>query len=87
VKSDCQVWFGIETSNRMWEDFGRLLGSGDQQAGRAEVAADGRSRDPVSVVVFEIPGDGVGVGVQSRVAQFFADPHDEVDRLGRKGGR
>jgi hypothetical protein len=41
----------------------------------------------VSVVVLQVPGDGLGAGVQAGVAQLFADPDDEVDDLGRQGGR
>ena len=36
-------------------------------AGDAQVAADGGSRHLVSVVVLEVPGDGVGAGVQAGV--------------------
>ena len=64
-----------------------LLGLGGDQPGPGQVAADGRSRHAVSVVVFEMPGDGLGAGIQSRVGQFLADPHDEVDHVGCECGR
>jgi hypothetical protein len=35
----------------------------------------------VAVVVLEVPGDGLGAGVQSGVGQFLADPDDEVDHV------
>ena len=39
------------------------------------------------VVVLEVPGDGLGAGVQSCVGQLFADPDDEVDHFGCECGR
>ena len=33
------------------------------------------------VVVLQVPGDGVGSGVQAGVGQLFAQAHDEVDDL------
>ena len=39
------------------------------------------------VVVLEVPGDGLGAGVQSRIGQFLAYRHDEVDHVGSEGGR
>jgi len=36
----------------------------------------------VSVVVLEMPGDGLRAGVQADVGEFLADPHDQVDDLG-----
>ena len=37
----------------------------------------------VSVVVLEVPGDGVRAGVQPAVGQLLAQPDDQVDGLGR----
>jgi len=59
-----------------------LLRLGDHEPGRGQVTADARSRYSVSVVVLEMPGDGLGAGVQTTVGEFLADPHDEVDELG-----
>jgi hypothetical protein len=59
-----------------------LLGFGGDQPCRGEVAADGRSRYPVSVVVLEVPGDGLRAGAQAGVGQLLANPHDEVDDVG-----
>ena len=33
------------------------------------------------VVVLEVPGDGVGSGVQALLGELFAQPHDELDRV------
>ena len=76
---------GLVRQGRLEPDVGglrSLLRLGSDQPCRGEVAADGRSRHPVSVVVLEVPGDGLGAGVQPGVGQFLADPHDEVDDLG-----
>ena len=67
--------------------LGSLRGLGGDQPCRGEVAADGGSRHPVSVVVLEVPGDGLGAGVQAGVGQLLADPQDELDHRGRQGGR
>jgi hypothetical protein len=75
---------GLVRHGRLEADVGRLrslLGLGGDEPCRGEVADDGRSRDLVSVVVGQVPGDGVGAGVQSRVGQFLADPHDQIDHL------
>ena len=53
-------------------DVGRLrsfLGLGGDQPGASQVAADGRSRHPVPVGMLEMPGDGLGAVVQSRVRE------------------
>ena len=39
------------------------------------------------VVVLEVPGDGVGAGVQTAVVQFLTNPDDEIDNLRRDGRR
>ena len=41
----------------------------------------------MSVVVVQVPGDGVGAGVQAGVGQLLAEPHDQVDHLRSQGGR
>jgi hypothetical protein len=62
--------------------LGSLLRLGDHQPRRGEVAADCRSGHPVSVVVLEMPGNGLRASIQARADQFLADPHDQVDDLG-----
>ena len=38
-------------------------------------------------MVLEVPGNGLGAGVQARVGQLLAQPHDPVNQLGGQGGR
>ena len=59
--------------------FGPLLWGGLDEAGGGEVAADGGDGDVGAVVVLEVPGDGVGSGVESFAGEFGAQGHDEVD--------
>jgi len=54
---------------------------------RFEVARDRGSRDGHAVVVLEVPGDGVGPGVQAGGGQFLPVLEDQVDGLGRGRGR
>ena len=65
VKSACQrspVLFGGEADVG---GFGPFLRAGLHEAGGGQVAADGGDGDVEAVVVLEVPGDGVGSGVEA----------------------
>jgi hypothetical protein len=49
------------------------------QPGRGEVAADRGDRYLQLMVVLQMPGDGVGSGVQARGAQLGAEFDDQID--------
>lgn len=51
------------------------------------MAADGRVGHPVAVVVVQVPGDGVGSGVQAGAGETFTQRHDQVDDCGCGGAR
>ena len=59
--------------------FGPFVGCGCDEAGGVEVAADGGDRNVEVVVVLEVPGDGVGSGVEAFAVQFGAQGDHEVD--------
>ena len=37
--------------------------------------------------MLEVPGDGVGAGVQTGLGQLLAEPGDQLDQLRRQCGR
>ena len=47
------------------------------------MAADGRAGHPVSVVVLQVPGDGVRSGVEAGGGQFAAQAHDPTNKAVR----
>ena len=57
------------------------------QPGRGEVAADRGDRHLQLVVMFQMPGDGVGSGVKARGAQLGAQFDDQIDGGLRQAGR
>jgi len=67
--------------------LGFLVGFGGDEARLAEVAADCRGRDGDAVVGGEVPGDGVGAGVEPCRGEVFAQLEDEFyDVWGCFGG-
>jgi hypothetical protein len=67
--------------------LGALVGLGDDQPSPREVAGDGGDRDSALMVVSQVPGDGVGSGVESLLGELFAEPDDQLDHLvGDRGG-
>jgi hypothetical protein len=60
---------GLGTFRRCWGD----------QSGCGEVAADRGDRHLQLVVMFQMPGDGVGSGVEARGAQLVAELDDQID--------
>jgi hypothetical protein len=70
-------------------DLGRagpFLGLRDDQAVGSEVAADRRSRHGELVVLAQVPGDGVGPGVEALLGQLFPQPDDQLDGVGAGRG-
>ena len=53
----------------------------DHQSRASQVSADGRAEVTTPVVVLEVPGDGVGAGVQAAVTEFPAQSEDQVAHL------
>jgi len=67
-------------------DVGRLrllLRVGGDQSGGDQLPGDGSPGDGEAVVVFQVPADGVGAGVQAGLGEFLPDLDDQVDGLGR----
>ncbi len=60
---------------------------GGDQASLGQVTGDGRPGDDDTVVVLEVPGDGVWAGVQSGGIELGAEVVDELDEGGVKGAR
>ena len=72
VKSACQrspALFGGEADVGR---FGPFVGAGLDEAGGVQVAADGGHGDLEAVVVLQVPGDGVGSGVEAFAGQLGA---------------
>ena len=67
--------------------FGAFLRAGCDEPGRGEVAADGGRRNSHVVVMVEVPGDGVGSGVESFAGQLVAHLEDQLDGGLRQSGR
>ena len=65
--------------------LGSLPRLGSHESGASQVAADGRSGDLVSVVVLQVPGDGVGAGVEPRGDQLLAELEDVGDHSRLEG--
>nr|WP_245595495.1 hypothetical protein [Glycomyces tenuis] len=64
------------------------MGRWFNQAGPGEVAVDGRGRDG-GLVGLQVPGDGVGFGIETYCGEFLAQLHDQGDRRvigGFRGG-
>jgi hypothetical protein len=59
--------------------LGTLLRCWGDQSGRGEVVADRGDRYLQLVVMFQVPGDGVGSGVKARGAQLVAQFDDQID--------
>ena len=67
--------------------LGPLLRLGGDQALPGQGARDGAEGDLELVVVLEVPGAGLGAGVESGLGQSLADPDDQVDaRLRDRSG-
>jgi hypothetical protein len=66
----------------MEDDFASSSGRGDQSGGD-QLPGDGSPGDGAAVVVFQLPADGVGAGVQAGLGEFLPDLDDQVDGLGR----
>ena len=67
--------------------LGSLLRRWGDQPGAGQVAADGGRRHGHAVVVAEVPGDGVGPGVQARGGELVAELGDQRDGGWWDGGR
>jgi hypothetical protein len=66
--------------------FRALLRLGGDQAGPGQVAADGGHRHHQGVVPGQVPGDGVGSGVQARGGELLAQLDDQSHGgLGKRG--
>ena len=87
MKSDCQVSLGIRGFEADVGGLGSFLRLGGDQAGFGQVAADRGAGDLVSVVVFEVPGDGLGSGVQAGGGQVGAESEDQLDHGDVQGAR
>jgi len=59
--------------------LGAFLRLGVDQAGGVQVAADRGDGDGEPVVVLQVPGDGVGSGVEAFAGELSAQRHDQVD--------
>ena len=59
--------------------FGSFVGAGLHEAGGVEVSADGGDGHVEAVVVLQVPGDGVGAGVEAFAGELGAQGDDEVD--------
>ena len=59
--------------------MGRFAGVGVISPAAARVAADRGDRHLQLVVMFQMPGDGVGSGVEACGAQFVAEFDDQID--------
>jgi hypothetical protein len=59
---------------------------GDQAAG-GQMSADGGPGDPETVVVLQVPADGVRTRVQAGTVQLLVEPDDEVHHLVGSGVR
>jgi hypothetical protein len=62
--------------------LGSLLRFACHQACAGQAAADGGGRHDDSVVLGQVPGDGLRSGVQTSLGQLLAQPQDQVDDLG-----
>ena len=71
-------------------DVGRLgpfFGVGPDEAGGGQAPPDRRGRHGDAVSVLEVPGDGVGAGVESPGVEVGAQVNDQLVHLRCDGGR
>src|SRR5207247_2316476 len=59
---------------------GSFGGAGQDEAGAAQVAAERGGRDRDAVVLCQVPGDGVGPGIEALAGEVSTELADEVRR-------